>query len=289
MAKNIIVKRAVIPAAGLGTRFLPVTKASPKEMLPIYDKPAIQYIVEEAITAGLEDILIVTGRGKQAIENHFDKSFELEYYLREKKQFGILKNISHISEMVNIHYVRQKEPLGLGHAVLCAKSFIGNEPFALFLADDIIDASKPAIKQLVEVFEKYKTGVIGIQEVPQEKVSSYGIIKAKLVEDRIYKIEDLFEKPSPSYAPSNLAVVGRYILPPEIMDILPQTNKGHGGEIQLTDALRLLNREKPLYALQFIGKRYDVGEKIGYLQATIEFALKDKEISNKLRAYLKNL
>ena len=282
-----IIKRAVIPAAGLGTRFLPATKAQPKEMLPIFDKPAIQYIVEEALNSGIEDIVLVTGRGKQSIENHFDKSFELEYYLRERKQYNLLNKVERISNLAHIYYVRQKEPLGLGDAICCAKAYLSYEPFAVFLADDLIYSEKPAIKQLIEVYNKYNSPVLAVEEVAKDKVSNYGIIKAKEIEKGIFKVEDLIEKPSLASAPSNLAVVGRYILFPEIFDIIPKLTKGKGGEVQLTDALRILNKKIQIYAVKFEGKRYDIGDKLGYIEAIIEYALRDKEIGNKLMNYLK--
>jgi UTP--glucose-1-phosphate uridylyltransferase len=282
------IKKAIIPCAGLGTRFLPATKAQPKEMLPVFDRPAIQYIVEEALSAGIEDMVIVTGRGKQAIENHFDKSFELEHYLREKNQYQLLNKIERISELADIFYVRQKEPLGLGHALYCARTYL-NEPFAVFLADDLIYSEKPAISQLMEAYAKYKTIILAVEEVPKEKISSYGIIKAKEIEKNIFKVEDLIEKPKSEDAPSNLGVVGRYILLPEIFQIIPKLAKGKNGEIQLTDALKVFNKSKPIYAVKIKGKRYDTGEKLGYIEATIEYALRDKDIGGKLRNYLKNI
>jgi len=280
------VKKAVIPTAGLGTRFLPATKAQPKEMLPVFDKPAIQYVVEEAINAGVEEIIMVTGRGKQAIENHFDKSFELEHYLREKKQFNLLKHIEWIADLVDIHYVRQKEPMGLGHAILCAKSFVGNEPFAVFLADDIIYSKKPVIKQLIEVYEKYKRPVLAVEEVAKDKLSSYGVIKAKNIKNNVYEVEDVVEKPSAGKAPSNLGIVGRYILPFEIMEVIEKTSKGKLGEIQLTDAIKTLTKQEHFNAVKFEGRRYDVGTKLGFVEATIEYALRDKEVSMGLVEYL---
>lgn len=280
------IKKVVIPAAGLGTRFLPATKAQPKEMLPIFDKPAIQYVVEEAISAGVKEIIMVTGRGKQAIENHFDKSFELEHYLRKKMQYKLLKHVERIGELVNIHYVRQKDPMGLGHAVLCAKSFVGNEPFAVFLADDIIYSNKPVIKQLIEVYEKYKRPVLAVEEVQKDKLSSYGVIKAREISKNVYDVEDIIEKPSMYKAPSNLGVVGRYILKPDIMEVLNKTLAGRLGEIQLTDAIKFLNKKEHFLAVKFEGRRYDVGTKLGYIEATIEYALRDKEIAPKLKDYL---
>lgn len=280
------VKKAVIPVAGLGTRFLPATKAQPKEMLPIFDKPAIQYVVEEAINSEVEEIIMVTGRGKQAIENHFDKSFELEYYLKEKKQFKLLKHVEWISELVHIHYVRQKEPMGLGHAILCTKSFIGNEPFAVFLADDIIYSKKPAIKQLIEVYNRYKKPVLAVEEIEKDNLSNYGVIKAKEIHKNIYEVEDIVEKPSYNKAPSNLAVVGRYILHPGIMSVLEKTSAGRLGEIQLTDAIRTLNKEEHFLAVKFEGRRYDVGTKLGYIEATVEYALRDRAVAPKFKHYI---
>ncbi|MFH1825395.1 MAG: UTP--glucose-1-phosphate uridylyltransferase GalU [Candidatus Firestonebacteria bacterium] len=283
------IKKAVIPCAGLGTRFLPATKAQPKEMLPIFDKPAIQYIVEESLSSGIEDIVLVTGRGKQSIENHFDKSYELEHYLRERKQYYLLNKVERISNLAHIYYVRQKEPLGLGDAIYCAKSYLCYEPFAVFLADDLIYSEKPAISQLIEAYNKYKSPILLVEEVPNDKVSNYGIIKPKEVEKGIYKVEDLVEKPSLEDAPSNLAVIGRYILLPEIFNIISKLPKGKGGEIQLTDALRILNKKYPIYAVKLQGIRYDTGDKLGYIEASVEYALRDKEIRDKFKSYLKKL
>ncbi|MFH1074674.1 MAG: UTP--glucose-1-phosphate uridylyltransferase GalU [Candidatus Firestonebacteria bacterium] len=286
---GLAITKAVIPCAGLGTRFLPATKAQPKEMLPVYDRPAIQYIIEEALSADIEDIVLVTGRGKQAIENHFDKSFELEHYLKERKQYQLLNNVERVAELADIYYVRQKEPLGLGHAISCAKSYLQHEPFAVFLADDLIYSKTPAIKQLIDVYKKYGCSILAVQEVPEEKISHYGVIKPVKISETVFKVEDIVEKPNFAEAPSNLGVVGRYILVPEIFDILLKVQKGKGGEIQLTDAIKLLLKTKPVYAVKFSGKRYDTGDKLGYMQASIEYALRDKEIGSKLKGYLKTL
>ncbi|MFZ5968933.1 MAG: UTP--glucose-1-phosphate uridylyltransferase GalU [Bacillota bacterium] len=283
------VRKAIIPAAGLGTRFLPATKAQPKEMLPIVDKPTIQYIIEEAIESGIEDILIITGRNKRAIEDHFDRSVELELELELKGKDKLLSQVQDISNMVNIHYVRQKEPKGLGHAINCAKSFIGNEPFAVLLGDDIVDASMPCLKQLINVYNEYKTTVLGVQTVPDEDVSKYGIVNGKHIENGVYKVKDLVEKPSLDKAPSNVAILGRYIITPEIFSILDNLEPGAGGEIQLTDGLKELSKQQAMYAYHFEGKRYDVGNKLGFLQATIEFALKREDIRDEFKAYLIDL
>lgn len=283
------VRKAVIPAAGMGTRFLPATKAQPKEMLPIVDKPTIQYIVEEAIEAGIEEILIVTGRGKRAIEDHFDKSYELEDILRRKGDEELLSLVQDISNLVNLNYVRQKEPRGLGHAIHCARSFIDNEPFAVLLGDDIVDSEVPCLRQLMDVYDKYKTPVLGVQHVPAEDVSKYGIIDGELTEERIYKVSDLVEKPEAEKAPSNIAILGRYIISPEIFTYLEKATPGKGGEIQLTDALKELLKSGDMYAYDFIGKRYDVGHKLGFLEATVEFALKREELTQDFTTYLKNI
>ncbi len=280
------IRKAIIPAAGLGTRFLPATKAQPKEMLPIVDKPTIQYIVEEAIDSGIEDILIITGRNKRAIEDHFDKSVELELVLQQKGKKELLSLVQDISNIVNIHYIRQKEPKGLGHAIYCAKSFIGNEPFAVLLGDDIVDGKPPCLKQMIEKYNQYKTTVLGVQEIPKEDVNKYGIIKGNLIEDRIYKVKDLVEKPSAKETPSNIAILGRYIINPEIFSILEDTKPGSGGEIQLTDALKVLAQREAMYAYNFKGKRYDVGDKLGFLQATVEFALKRENLGEEFLKYL---
>lgn len=281
------VRKAVIPAAGLGTRFLPATKAQPKEMLPIVDKPTIQYIVEEAIASGIEDILIVTGRGKRAIEDHFDKSYELEDILKRKGEEDLLALVQDISNLVNLNYIRQKEPKGLGHAIYCARSFIDNEPFAVLLGDDIVDSEVPCLRQLIDVYEKYNTTVLGVQHVPEEDVSKYGIIDGSLVEDRIFKVSDLIEKPEQDKAPSNIAILGRYIISPEIFIHLEKATPGKGGEIQLTDALKMLLSSGSMYAYDFTGKRYDVGNKLGFLEATVEYALKRDDLRQEFSAYLK--
>jgi UTP--glucose-1-phosphate uridylyltransferase len=283
------VRKAIIPAAGLGTRFLPATKAQPKEMLPIVDKPTIQYIVEEACASGIEDIIIVTGRSKRAIEDHFDKSYELESELEKSGKEDLLELVQNISNMVNIHYIRQKEPRGLGHAIYCAKSFIGNEPFAVLLGDDVVDAETPCLKQMIDVYNEYKTSILGVQKVPDEDVSKYGIVNCKHVEDRVYKVKDLVEKPKKEEAPSNIAILGRYIITPKIFEYLENTKPGAGGEIQLTDALKELSRTEAMYAYDFIGRRYDVGNRMGFLEATVEFALKRDDLKDEFRAYLKRI
>ncbi|GKS10530.1 UTP--glucose-1-phosphate uridylyltransferase GalU [Paenibacillus chitinolyticus] len=285
------IKKAIIPAAGLGTRFLPATKAQPKEMLPIVDKPTIQYIVEEAIASGIEDILIISGRGKRAIEDHFDKSFELEETLEQKGKLEDLKQIQAISNLANIHYVRQKEPKGLGHAILCAKSFIGQEPFAVLLGDDIVQAETPCTAQLIEVYEKYKSTVVGVQWVADKDVNKYGIVDAgkEIVDRHVIPVRSLVEKPQPSEAPSNYAIMGRYILTPEIFNILETQQPGAGGEIQLTDAIRRLNENRPTFAYEFEGIRYDVGDKLGFIKATIDFALQRPELSSDLYRYIREI
>ncbi len=283
------VKKAVIPAAGLGTRFLPSTKAQPKEMLNIFDKPSIQYIVEEAVNAGIEDILIILGRNKKSIEDHFDKSYELEDKLKDKSNKKLLEDIEKISNLGNIHYIRQKEPLGLGHAIYCAKSFVGKEPFAVMLGDDIVKSKKPCIKQLIEKYEEYDSTIIGVQEVDKKEVNKYGIVKGAKLSDRLYRVEDLVEKPKVEEAPSDLAILGRYVISPAIFDILKNTEPGAGNEIQLTDGLKELSKHEVVYSYIFEGKRYDVGNKLGFLQATVEFALEDKELGNAFREYLKNI
>lgn len=279
------IKKAIIPAAGLGTRFLPATKAQPKEMLPIVDKPAIQYIIEEAMQSGIEEILIITGRNKRAIEDHFDRAIELELTLKAQGKYDLLGLVEELSE-VTIHYVRQKEAKGLGHAVLCAKQFVGNEPFAVLLGDDIIDANVPCLRQLMDAYDDYQGSILGVQEVPKDKVSSYGVVKVESVTDNVWRALDLVEKPDVDEAPSRLAVLGRYIIEPEIFCLLEDTPPGRGGEIQLTDALRRLAALKPVYAYNFDGRRYDVGDKQGYLEATVEFALKRPDLRDKFLHYL---
>jgi len=283
------VKKAVIPAAGLGTRFLPSTKAQPKEMLNIFDKPSIQYIVEEAVEAGIEDILIILGRNKKSIEDHFDKSYELEDKLKSKGKKELLEGVEKISNLGNIHYIRQKEPLGLGHAIYCAKAFVGNQPFAVMLGDDIVKSKKPCIKQLIEKYEEYNSTIIGVQEVEKSQVDKYGIVKGEKINERLYKVEDLVEKPKVKEAPSNIAILGRYVISPEIFPILQHTKPGAGNEIQLTDGLKELARRRNVYSYVFEGKRYDVGNKLGFLEATVEFALDDKELGSTFKKYLKNL
>lgn len=280
------VKKAIIPAAGLGTRFLPATKAMPKEMLPIVDKPTIQYIVEEAIESGIEDIIIVTGKGKRAIEDHFDNSFELEQNLFEKGKFELLNEVQKSSKLVDIHYIRQKEPKGLGHAIWCARKFIGNEPFAVLLGDDIVQAEKPCLKQMIEQYERYNASILGVQNVDPDEVSRYGIVDGACIGERFYNVNGLVEKPKKEEAPSNLAIMGRYILNPRIFDILSHQDPGAGGEIQLTDAIAGLNEYEAVYAYDFEGKRYDVGEKMGFIQTTIEFALQRNELRSNLLDYL---
>ncbi len=283
------VRKAIIPAAGLGTRFLPATKAQPKEMLPIVDKPTLQYIIEEAVDSGIEEILIITGRNKKSIEDHFDRSIELELELEKAGKNELLDEVRKISDMVNIHYIRQKEPKGLGHAIHCAKSFIGNEPFAVLLGDDIVYSEKPCLKQMIEIYDEYKTTILGVQEVPNEDVNKYGIVDCKLIEDRVYKVKGLVEKPSLTDAPSNIAILGRYIINPAIFEILENTSPGKGGEIQLTDGLKTLAQKEAMYAYNFIGQRYDVGDKQGFLKATVEFALRREDIKDAFLDYLTDL
>ncbi len=286
------IRRAVFPAAGLGTRFLPATKAQPKEMLPLVDKPLIQYVVEEAVDAGIENLVIVTGRGKNAIEDHFDVSFELERILEDRGKSDLLKLVRAVSDMVNIVYVRQKEALGLGHAVMMAENLVNREPFAVLLGDDVIEAEPPCIRQMIDVYERHRASVIAIMEVPRDEVQRYGIIKGAPLEGgggRVYRVEDLVEKPSVEDAPSNLAIIGRYILTPGIFPALRGTGQGRGGEIQLTDGLRRLLSEEQVLAYRFQGRRYDAGEKLGFLKATVEFALKNSELGPEFRKYLKSL
>ena len=280
------VRKAIIPAAGLGTRFLPATKAQPKEMLPIVDKPTIQYIIEEAVASGIEEILIITGRNKKCIEDHFDKSVELEMELEKNHKDELLDLVRGISDMVDIHYIRQKEPRGLGHAILCAKAFVGNEPFAVLLGDDVVDSEVPCLKQLMDCYKEYKTSILGVQTVAKENVDKYGIVDGIHIEDRVYKVKNLVEKPSVEDAPSNVAILGRYIITPQIFDILSETKPGKGGEIQLTDALQTLIENEAMYAYNFEGRRYDVGDKLGFLQATVEFALKRPELREPFMEYL---
>lgn len=283
------VKKAIIPAAGLGTRFLPATKAQPKEMLSIVDKPTIQFIVEEAINSGIEEILIVTGRNKRAIEDHFDRSVELELELAKKGKNELLKQVQDISNLVDIYYVRQKEAKGLGHAIHCARTFVGNEPFAVLLGDDVVDSSVPCLRQLIDVFEDHSKTILGVQKISPEDVNKYGIISYDEISERLYKVKDLVEKPERDKALSNVAILGRYIITPEIFDILENTEPGSGGEIQLTDALRTLGKTQEIYAYNFEGKRYDIGSKLGFLQATVEFALKREDLKDEFREYLKEV
>ena len=282
-------RKAVIPAAGLGTRFLPATKAQPKEMLPIVDKPTIQYIIEEAASAGVEDIIIVTGRSKRSIEDHFDRSIELEMELEKAGKQDWLEMVKSIPEIANIHFIRQKQPLGLGHAVLTASHFIGDEPFAVLLGDDVVVSQKPVLQQMVEVFNEYKTSILGVQEVAEDAVSRYGIVDCRHVDNAVYKVRDLVEKPKKEDAPSRIAILGRYILTPSIFTYLETQTPGAGGEIQLTDALKRLSHDEAMYAYIFKGHRYDVGSKIGFLQANIEFALRNPETAEDLKKYLTDL
>jgi UTP--glucose-1-phosphate uridylyltransferase len=283
------ITKAIFPAAGLGTRFLPATKASPKEMMPLVDKPLIQYVVEEAVASGIEEIVMITGRGKRAIEDHFDVAFELEEDLKKKGKHKLLSEVQRIADLVTFCYIRQKKALGLGHAVLTAKRIIGSDPFAVLLGDDIIDAKVPALKQMMDVYKKYPATILAIQKVPNSQTGSYGIINAKKIEDGVYQVKDLVEKPSPSEAPSNLAIIGRYILTPEIFSALEQTMPGKGGEIQLTDGIKLLMKKQPIYAFEFQGVRHDAGDKLGFLKATVEFGLKNREFGQDFKKYLQEL
>lgn len=283
------IRKAIIPAAGLGTRFLPATKAMPKEMLPIIDKPGIQYIVEEAVAAGIEDILIVTGKGKRAIEDHFDSSFELEHNLLSKGKLDLLSEVQKPSELIDIHYIRQKEPRGLGHAIWCARKFIGNEPFAVLLGDDIVQSEVPCLRQMIDVFDQVQGSVLAVKRVPDAEVSRYGIVDPDPSGGdggRIMKVRGVVEKPAPGYAPSNVAIIGRYILTPAIFDILEHQDVGAGGEIQLTDAIYRLMHDESVYAYKFEGTRYDTGEKLGYLKTIIDFALDRPDLRDEVRAYL---
>ena len=282
------VKKAIIPAAGMGTRFLPATKAMPKEMLPIIDRPTIEYIVEEAILSGIEDIIIVTGKGKRAIEDHFDRNFELEQNLKEKGKHDLLEKVNKSSN-VNIHYIRQKEPKGLGHAIWCARKFIGNEPFAVLLGDDIVKADTPCIKQLINLFEVVNGSIIGVQQVPYEETNRYGIIDPIRNDGRVYEVQRFVEKPELGTAPSDLAIMGRYVLTPEIFSFLEEQEVGAGGEIQLTDAIQKLNHLQSVYAYNFEGKRYDVGEQLGFILTTIEFALHNNDLAPKVQEMLEKL
>ncbi|MBT2639977.1 UTP--glucose-1-phosphate uridylyltransferase GalU [Bacillus sp. ISL-39] len=285
------IRKAIIPAAGLGTRFLPATKAQPKEMLPIVDKPTIQYIVEEAVASGIEEIIIIIGRGKRSIEDHFDKSYELEDALLRKNKLAILEEVQNISSLAKIYYVRQKEALGLGHAILCAQSFIGNEPFAVLLGDDIVMSETPCLKQIINVFEYCNSSVVAIQEVADSDVSKYGIIKPKgaNLEPNLFYIDSLVEKPSKDEAPSNYAIMGRYVLRPEIFEVLAKTPASHGGELQLTDAINELNKRQAVLAYHFEGRRYDIGDKIGFIKATVDFALQREDTRDDVIEYLKEV
>ncbi len=284
------VTKAVFPVAGLGTRFLPATKASPKEMLPIVDKPLIQYAAEEAISAGIDELIFVTGRNKRSIEDHFDKAYELEAELAAKGKNAMLDAVRNVlPHNVSCVYIRQAEPLGLGHAVLCAKQVVGDDPFAVILADDLISAEPSALEQMVDLYDHYRCSVIGVQNVPREDTRSYGIVKGNLVAERLQKMEAIVEKPSPDKAPSTMAVVGRYLLTPRIFSLLEHVERGAGGEIQLTDGIAALLRYEAIYAYEFTGKRYDCGNKLGYLQATVEFALAHPELNAEFRTYLKDL
>lgn len=288
------VRKAVFPAAGLGTRFLPATKAQPKEMLPLVDKPIIQYGVEEAVHSGIRNIIIVTGRGKSAIEDHFDVSFELENMLESRHKKDLLKIVRQVSDMIDVSYIRQKEALGLGHAVLRAQDLVGPEPFAVVLADDVIDAETPCIRQLLDVYEFFSAPVLAVMEVPKDAISAYGCIDAEPVsyngsKGKVFRIRDLVEKPKASEAPSNLAIIGRYILTPDIFDSITSVGPGSGGEIQLTDALKMQLRSRPIYGFRFEGKRYDAGDKLGFLKATVEFALQRHDLGGPFKEYLKAL
>ena len=288
------VRKAVFPAAGLGTRFLPATKAQPKEMLPLVDKPIIQYAVEEALASGIETIIIVTGRGKSAIEDHFDVSYELEKILEERGRHDLLATVRQVSDLIHVSYVRQREALGLGHAILMARELVGEEPFAVLLGDDLIDAPVPCLRQMLEVYEHSPASIVAIQEVPRAMISQYGVIAGSPIafngrNDRLFQVSDLVEKPPAEAAPSDLAIIGRYILEPEIFACLESTQPGAGGEIQLTDGLRALLRERPIYGWRFDGKRYDAGDKLGFLTATVEFALKRDDLAPAFRQYLKSL
>jgi UTP--glucose-1-phosphate uridylyltransferase len=285
------IRKAVFPAAGLGTRFLPATKAQPKEMLPLVDKPIIQYVIEEAVASGLSDIIIVTGRGKNAIEDHFDVSYELEKLLEERGKTELLEQVRAISNMIDVSYVRQKETLGLGHAVLMAKHLVGDEAFAVMLGDDIIDSDVPCMRQMIDVHERYGGPVIAVQQVPKAEISAYGVIDGVAEGDsgRVFQIRDLVEKPKAEDAPSDLAIIGRYLLTPDIFDALETTPRDQGGEIQLTNGLRALRQRRPLYACRFEGRRHDAGNKLGFLKATVEFALKRPDLGGAFRQYLREL
>lgn len=283
------VRKAIIPAAGLGTRFLPATKAMPKEMLPIVDKPTIQYIVEEAVASGIEDIIIVTGKGKRSIEDHFDIAYELEQNLLQKGKLDMLNEVQYATNLADIHYIRQKQPMGLGHAVWCARNFIGDEPFAVLLGDDIVQSETPCLKQLMNVYEETHSSVIGVQTVPDEETHRYGIVDPSIQDGRRYQVNHFVEKPKQGTAPSNLAIMGRYILTPEIFMFLDKQQKGAGGEVQLTDAIQELNQIQRVFAYDFEGRRFDVGEKLGFVKTTVEFALQNGEIRDELVEFLEDL
>lgn len=283
------VEKAIIPAAGLGTRFLPATKAQPKEMLPIIDTPTIQYIIEEAIKSGISDVLIITGKDKKSLEDHFDRSPLLEEMLRNKGKTELLQQVRDISDMIDVYYIRQKQPRGLGDAIYCARRFVGNEPFAVMLGDDVVRSKVPCLKQMLDLYDQVGGSIIGVKEVPLEETYKYGILDAEKVNDNLYKCRDLVEKPEPDRAPSQLAIMGRYIIQPEIFDILANTPPGAGGEIQLTDALKVLAQKDSVYGYIFEGRRYDVGDKLGYLKATVEFALDRPDLGEEFRKYLKEV
>ena len=283
------VRKAVFPAAGLGTRFLPATKAQPKEMLPLVDKPTIQYVVEEAVASGLDEIVLVTGRNKRAIEDHFDAAFELEYYLQDRGKTEELAQIKTISELATVSYVRQKEPLGLGHAILCARPLVGDEPFGVFLGDDIIVSETPCMRQLLDVYARYDGPVVAVMRIPGADIGRYGVIQPKPLGGNVYEVLDMVEKPAPKDAPSDLAIIGRYVLTPDLFPILAETPADARGEIQLTNGLRTLRKRRPIYAIEFEGVRYDTGDKLGFLKATVAFALARPDLRDDFRAYLQSL
>ncbi|WP_394861918.1 UTP--glucose-1-phosphate uridylyltransferase GalU [Paraclostridium bifermentans] len=280
------IRKAIIPAAGLGTRFLPATKSQPKEMLPIVDKPTLQYIIEEAVNSGIEEILIVTGKNKKSIEDHFDRSIELELELEQKGKTEMLKMVKDISDMADIYFIRQKEPKGLGNAIYCAKSFVGDEPFAVLLGDDIVDSEVPCLAQLIDVYDEYNTSILGVQRVEKDEVERYGIIDAKYIEEGVYKVDDLVEKPKYNESPSNIAILGRYIITPTIFEVLENQKPGTCGEIHLTDALKTLSKYEAIYAYNFEGRRYDVGNKLEFLEATVDFALKRADLGKEFMEFL---
>lgn len=289
MSKFRPIRKAIFPVAGFGTRFLPATKAQPKEMLPIVDKPVIQYLVEEAVAAGITDIIMVTGRGKRAIEDHFDSSFELEYTLVEKEKHDLLEEVRNISKLANFVYVRQPKPLGDGHAILCARDVVGEEPCAVLYGDDVVDGKVPALKQLIDVYNETGSSVIGLKEIPLAEISNYGVMGGKKIKDDTYQVEQLVEKPKPENAPSNLAIIGKYIVTPEVFGCIEKGGRSAGGELRLIDGLEVLMKSQPIYGKILEGKRYDTGQKIGLIQATIDFALKRKDLGPELKKYLKTL